>query len=231
VGIGSKGKLEMLGDEKGYPFATVLQGRPILPGFDTYRGLTVRTFPKKKNPDDDEKNIFCHLGSYFIWPFSFNQLKRIKEWAIEYVEKNTEAAINNACQKANKHIDSPMGSSKQNPKQSPKQSPNHNPNQNQADFDEGIRCKEFEKLRKMKVAELKAKCKDVSDALNKDNAEYRTFISFVAENLLPDSATFDNVKNMQEYERKSKLEEEIRKRYDNIIDQHIWAYICDWIEG
>jgi hypothetical protein len=71
---------------------SVLEGRPALPGFEIFKGLNVSSLPERKNPSD-ENSICSHLGNYFIWPFSYEQIGRIRAWITKQVEGGGKAAI------------------------------------------------------------------------------------------------------------------------------------------
>lgn len=62
-----------------YPLVKLLRGRPVVPGFEIFRGLNVHTLPTL-NENFDDTSFYTQLGNYFIWPFSYNQLERINDW-------------------------------------------------------------------------------------------------------------------------------------------------------
>jgi len=69
-----------------YPLQGFLEGRIVVPGFEIFRGLNVRTLPMF-NDTFNEPSVLTQLGNYFIWPFSNEQLESIKSWVQDTYKK------------------------------------------------------------------------------------------------------------------------------------------------
>ena len=82
----------------------------------------------------------------------------------------------------------------------------------------------------MKLSELKKKSRDIADALSDKNSSFNALIAFVSENLASESIIPFTVADNADADLKKHFRDEIRKRYEDIIDKKLWRRMCKWFD-